>query len=132
VECPCVSPTSLRGACSACWPSSPSGCASTPRRPPCAHSPRWRPSCGAYHELTERYRHTYQREQPFLTPAADARERQLNRQRQQACDDFVKLQGGLQAYMQALGKLAGDGSTIWKIRSRPSAAASRPGPTGAR
>jgi hypothetical protein len=54
-----------------------SGCASTPRRPPCANSPRWRPSCRAYHELTERYRHTYQREQPFLTPAADARERQL-------------------------------------------------------
>jgi hypothetical protein len=66
------------------------------------------PKLGAYHELTERYRYTYQREQPYLSPEADARELPLDARRQQACDDFVKLQYGLQAYMQTLGKLAGD------------------------
>lgn len=66
------------------------------------------PRLGAYHELTERYRHTYQRQQPYLSPAAALREHALDARRQQACDDFIKLQYGLQAYMQALGRLAGD------------------------
>lgn len=85
------------------------GCASsTPRMAEVRAFAAESPKLGAYHELTERYRHTYQREQPFLSPEADAREQQLDARRQQACDDFVKLQYGLQAYMQTLGKLAGD------------------------
>ncbi len=85
------------------------GCASsTPRMAQVRAFAAQSPKLGAYHELTERYRNTYQREQPFLDPAADARERQLDSQRQAACDDFVKLQAGVQAYMQALGQLAGD------------------------
>lgn len=85
------------------------GCASsTPRMAEVRAFAAQSPKLGAYHELTERYRATYQREQPFLSPAADARERQLDSQRQAACDDFVKLQAGVQAYMQALGQLAGD------------------------
>ena len=85
------------------------GCASsTPRMAEVRAFAAQSPKLGAYHELTERYRSTYQREQPFLSPAADARERQLDSQRQAACDDFVKLQAGVQAYMQALGQLAGD------------------------
>nr|WP_315259970.1 hypothetical protein [uncultured Duganella sp.] len=85
------------------------GCASsTPRMAAVRTFAADAPKLGAYHELTERYRHTYQRQQPFMYPAADAREQQLDARRQQACDDFVKLQYGLQAYMQALGKLAGD------------------------
>jgi hypothetical protein len=66
------------------------------------------PKLGAYHELTERYRHTYKRQQPFMYAAADVSEQQLDTRRQQACDDFIQLQYGLQAYMQALGRLAGD------------------------
>ncbi|MYM91957.1 hypothetical protein GTP91_32865 [Rugamonas sp. FT82W] len=66
------------------------------------------PHLGAYHELTERYRTTYQREQPFLSAAADLRERQLDQQRQASSEDFARLQTGVQAYMQALGRLAGD------------------------
>ncbi|MTV40882.1 hypothetical protein [Duganella radicis] len=86
-----------------------SGCASsTPRMAEVRAFAAESPKLGAYHELTERYRNTYQREQPYLSPEADAREQQLNAARQQACDDFVKLQYGLQAYMQTLGKLAGD------------------------
>jgi len=86
-----------------------SGCASsTPRMAEVRAFAADAPKLGAYHELTERYRHTYQRQQPFMYPAADSREQQLDARRQQACDDFVKLQYGLQAYMQALGALAGD------------------------
>jgi hypothetical protein len=85
------------------------GCASsTPRMAEVRAFADASPKLGAYHELTERYRNTYQREQPYLSPDADAREQQLDARRQQACDDFVKLQYGLQAYMQTLGKLAGD------------------------
>jgi hypothetical protein len=85
------------------------GCASsTPRMAEVRAFAAESPKLGAYHELTERYRSTYQREQPFLSAQADAREQQINARRQQACDDFVKLQYGLQAYMQTLGKLAGD------------------------
>lgn len=85
------------------------GCASsTPRMAEVRAFAADAPKLGAYHELTERYRHTYQRQQPFMYPAADAREQQLDARRQQACDDFVQLQYGLQAYMQALGKLAAD------------------------
>lgn len=66
------------------------------------------PQLQSYHELTERYRSTYQREQPFLSSTEDGLERQQDIQRQRACDDFVKLHGGVLAYMQALGQLAGD------------------------
>ena len=85
------------------------GCASsTPRMAEVRAFAAESPKLNAYHELTERYRATYQREQPFLSSTADIRERALDVRRQQACDDFVKLQYGVQAYMQALGKLAGD------------------------
>jgi hypothetical protein len=85
------------------------GCASsTPRMAEVREFAAQSPKLNAYHELTERYRSTYQREQPFLSGSADTRERLLDARRQAACDDFVKLQYGAQAYMQALGKLAGD------------------------
>lgn len=85
------------------------GCASsTPRMAEVRAFAAESPKLGAYHELTERYRNTYQRQQPFLSPEGNAREQQLDARRQQACDDFVKLQYGLQAYLQTLGKLAGD------------------------
>jgi hypothetical protein len=85
------------------------GCASsTPRMAEVREFAAQSPKLNAYHELTERYRSTYQREQPFLSGSADTRERLLDARRQAACDDFVKLQYGVQAYMQALGKLAGD------------------------
>jgi hypothetical protein len=85
------------------------GCASsTPRMAEVREFAAQSPKLNAYHELTERYRDTYQREQPFLSSAADVRERVLDARRREASADFVKLQYGVQAYMQALGKLAGD------------------------
>jgi hypothetical protein len=85
------------------------GCASsTPRMAEVRAFAAAAPKLGAYQELTERYRHTYQREQPYLAPAAAAREQPLDARRQQACDDFVRLEDGLKTYMQALGQLAGD------------------------
>jgi hypothetical protein len=92
-----------------CGPLLLGGCASsTPRTAAVRDFAALAPGLQSYHELTERYRHTYQREQAFLSPLADASERQLDHQRQQACNDFVKLRAGVQAYMQALGRLAGD------------------------
>jgi hypothetical protein len=85
------------------------GCAgSTPRMGEVREFAAQSPKLNAYNELTERYCGTYPREQPFLSPAADQREKALDAQRKDACGDFVKLQAGVQAYMQALGTLAGD------------------------
>jgi hypothetical protein len=66
------------------------------------------PKLGAYAELTERFRDTYRREQPYLSPSADTREHLLDARRQAACDDFITIHKSVQAYMGALGQLAGD------------------------
>jgi hypothetical protein len=85
------------------------GCASsTPRMDQVRSFAAAAPKLGAYAELTERFRDTYRREQPYLSPAADTREHLLDARRQAACDDFIQIHKGVQAYMQALGKLAGD------------------------
>lgn len=63
---------------------------------------------GAWHDLTERYRDTYAREQPYLSPEAEARERAQDAGRRAASADFVRIGRGVQLYMQTLGTLAGD------------------------
>ncbi|SFM14622.1 hypothetical protein [Rugamonas rubra] len=63
---------------------------------------------GAFNELSQRFRDTYPRQQPYLTPAADARERQLDAARQAAYPDFIAIENGVALYLRALGKLAGD------------------------
>ncbi|MBA5636020.1 hypothetical protein H3H37_03020 [Duganella sp. LX20W] len=63
---------------------------------------------GAWHDLTERYRDTYAREQPYLSPEADARERAQDAGRHAASADFARIGRGVQLYMQTLGTLAGD------------------------
>lgn len=65
-------------------------------------------SLTAYGELTERFRTTYQREQPYLSAQAALGEQQLDTRRQAACDDLITLQRAVRAYLLALGKLAGD------------------------
>jgi len=85
------------------------GCASsTPRMAEVRAFAADAPKLNAYHDLTERYRGSYQRQQPFLAPDADARERVLDASRQQASADFRRIDDVVQAYMQALGALAGD------------------------
>ncbi|SHH07104.1 hypothetical protein [Massilia sp. CF038] len=63
---------------------------------------------GAYGELSKRYRDTYLREQPYLSPAADRLARENDAKRRAVYDDFVSAQKVLVLYMQTLSVLAGD------------------------
>lgn len=63
---------------------------------------------GSYKELSLRFRDTYQREQPYLTAAADGRERLLDARRRAASDDFLAIGKSVMLYLQTLGALAGD------------------------
>lgn len=64
---------------------------------------------GGYTELSRRYRDTYEREQPYLSPAADRIARENDAKRRAVYDDFVALQKTVVLYMQTLSLLAGDG-----------------------
>lgn len=64
---------------------------------------------GGYTELSRRYRDTYEREQPYLSPAADKIARENDAKRRAVYDDFVAVQKSLVLYMQTLSLLAGDG-----------------------
>lgn len=62
-----------------------------------------------FSELTLRYRDTYRREQPYLSPQADPGERELDARRRDAYADFINVQKSVALYLQTLGKLADDG-----------------------
>lgn len=64
---------------------------------------------GGYAELSRRFRDTYEREQPYLSPAADRLARDNDAKRQAVYDDFVSIQKAVVLYMQTLSVLAGDG-----------------------
>lgn len=61
----------------------------------------------AFSELTTHYRDTYDREKPYLTADADAREQVLDARRRAAYNDFIGIQKAVVLYMQTLGQLAG-------------------------
>jgi hypothetical protein len=63
---------------------------------------------GGYAELSKRYRDTYEREQPYLSPAADRIARDNDARRKAVYDDFMSIQKSLVLYMQTLSVLAGD------------------------
>ena len=63
---------------------------------------------GGYTELSKRYRDTYVREQPYLSPAADRLAKENDAKRRAVYDDFVAVQKTLVLYMQTLSMLAGD------------------------
>ena len=63
---------------------------------------------GGYTELSKRYRDTYLREQPYLSPAADRLARENDAKRRAVYEDFVAVQKTLVLYMQTLSMLAGD------------------------
>ena len=63
---------------------------------------------GAYAELSRRYRDTYEREQPYLSPAADRIARENDARRKAVYEDFISIQKSLVLYMQTLSVLAGD------------------------
>lgn len=63
---------------------------------------------GGYGELSNRFRGTYAREQPYLSPAADQLARETDVKRRAVYDDFVSVQRTVVLYMQTLSLLAGD------------------------
>jgi hypothetical protein len=63
---------------------------------------------GGYAELARRYRDTYEREQPYLSPAADKLARENDARRRAVFEDFIAVQKTLVLYMQTLSLLAGD------------------------
>ncbi|MDN4038353.1 hypothetical protein [Massilia sp. YIM B02443] len=63
---------------------------------------------GGYAELSRRYRDTFEREQPYLSPVAERLARENDARRRAVYDDFVAIQKTLVLYMQTLSLLAGD------------------------
>jgi predicted DNA-binding protein YlxM (UPF0122 family) len=63
---------------------------------------------GGYGELARRYRDTYEREQPYLSPAVDRVAKENDVRRRAVYDDFVTIQKSVVLYMQTLSVLAGD------------------------
>jgi hypothetical protein len=63
---------------------------------------------GGYAELSKRYRDTYEREQPYLSPAADRIAKENDARRKAVYEDFISIQKSLVLYMQTLSVLAGD------------------------
>lgn len=63
---------------------------------------------GGYGELSRRYRDTYEREQPYLSPAADRIAKDNDVRRRAVYNDFLSIQKSVVLYMQALSVLAGD------------------------
>lgn len=64
---------------------------------------------GGYAELSRRYRDTYERELPYLSPQAEKLARDTDARRRAAFEDAVGIQKTLVLYMQTLSLLAGDG-----------------------
>ncbi|NML61724.1 hypothetical protein HHL21_11660 [Massilia sp. RP-1-19] len=62
---------------------------------------------GGYAELSTRYRDTYLREQPYLTPAADKLAKETDARRRAVHEDFRSVQKSVVLYMQTLALLAG-------------------------
>lgn len=67
------------------------------------------PKLAGFADLSARFRDTYRREQPYLAPDADARERVIDSKRHDAYPDFVALHDAVSAYLHALRALAGKG-----------------------
>ena len=63
---------------------------------------------GGYTELSKRYRDTYAREKPYLSPVADRIGKETDSTRRATYEDSVSVQKALVLYMQTLTVLAGD------------------------
>lgn len=59
-------------------------------------------------DMSVRFRDTYAREQPYLSPAADARERALDAVRRQQYADSLSIAKGVALYLDTLAVLAGE------------------------
>jgi len=83
------------------------GCASNARLQEVRSFADDAPKLAAFHDLSQRFRDTWQRAQPYLSSAAAQREEAIDRKRQAAYPDFVALHTATITYMRALGALAG-------------------------
>ena len=81
----------------------------------CAGNPRLRevraladdaPKLAGFNDLSQRFRDTFQREQPYLSAAAVQREEAIDRKRHDAYPDFIALHSAATTYLRALGALA--------------------------
>jgi len=82
------------------------GCASDARLAQVRDFADGAPKLAGFADLSARFRDTYQREQPYLSPQADERERVIDARRRAAYPDFVALHEAVTAYLHALGALA--------------------------
>lgn len=82
------------------------GCAGNPRLHEARVFAAESAKLGGYADLTQRFRDTYLRQQPYLTPAADQRERLADARRRAAYPDLMAIHEAVLLYMQTLGKLA--------------------------
>ncbi len=67
------------------------GCAASPRLQEAREVAADSVKLGGYADLSERFRETYSRERPYLTAAADARERAIDAQRRAAYADITAI-----------------------------------------
>ncbi|MYN02065.1 hypothetical protein GTP41_08110 [Pseudoduganella sp. DS3] len=82
-------------------------CASNPRLKEVRSLADEAPALAAFSDLSQRFRDTYQRAQPYLSSAAAQREEAIDRKRRDAYPDFIALQAAAATYLRALGALAG-------------------------
>lgn len=82
-------------------------CASNPRLQEARALADDAPKLAGFNDLSQRYRDTFQREQPYLSAAAAQREEAIDRKRREAYPDFVALHTAATTYLRALGALAG-------------------------
>ena len=82
-------------------------CASNPRLQEVRALAQDASKLAGFNDLSQRYRDTYQREQPYLSAAAAQREEATDRKRREAYPDFIALHTAATTYLRALGALAG-------------------------
>lgn len=81
-------------------------CASTPRLEEARTLAADAPKLAAFSDLSQRFRDTYQRQQPYLGADAAQREAAIDRKRRDAYPDFIALHAATTTYLHALGALA--------------------------
>jgi len=82
-------------------------CASNPRLQEVRALAGDAPKLAGFSDLSQRFRDTYLREQPYLNAEAAQREEAIDRKRRDAYPDFVALHSAATTYLRALGDLAG-------------------------
>lgn len=85
------------------------GCSTSPRLQEARDVAADAVKLGAYADLSERFRDTYVRERPYLTAAADARERPADKERRAAFADVMAIHSAVVQYMRTLGQVADAG-----------------------